>query len=149
MYKHYARMRAKHGAKHFSFVPQSFLLPHEQAELHEAMAANPSQNWIVKPSSSAQGKGIFITNDINDVGQLKQSSIVCEYLDNPLLLDGYKFDLRIYVALMSINPLRIYIYDEGLVRLATVKYEKAIAGAKENQYKHLTNYSLNKHNAAF
>ena len=33
---------------------------------------------------------------------------------------------------MSINPLRIYVYDEGLVRLATVKYEKAIAGAKEN-----------------
>ena len=54
-------------------------------------------------------------------------------------MDGYKFDLRIYVApgsLMSINPfyknpLRIYIYEEGqslgigeegLVRLATVKY---------------------------
>ena len=50
---------------------------------------------------------------------------------------------------MSIHPLRIYIYDEGLVRLATVKYEKAVGGAKENQYKHLTNYSLNKHNAAF
>jgi len=56
------------------------------------------------------------------VSQLKQSSIVCEYIDNPLLLDGYKFDLRIYVALMSIAPLRLYVYEEGLVRLATVKY---------------------------
>ena len=50
---------------------------------------------------------------------------------------------------MSINPLRIYRYDEGLVRLATVKYTSVISGLKTNQYTHLTNYSLNKHNAAF
>ena len=113
------------------------------------MNKNPARNYIVKPSSSSQGKGIFITNDFRDVGSLKQSSIVCEYIDNPLLLDGYKFDLRIYVALMSVNPLRIYIYEEGLVRLATVKYNSDISNNKHNQYTHLTNYSLNKHNAAF
>lgn len=49
-----------------------------------------------------------------------------------MLMDGYKFDLRIYVALMSINPLRIYVYDEGLVRFATVKYTQVIAGNKSN-----------------
>ena len=74
---------------------------------------------------------------------------MCEYIDNPLLLDGFKFDLRIYVAVTSINPLRIYMYEEGLVRLATVKYTSAISNQKHNQYTHLTNYSLNKHNAAF
>ena len=86
------------------------------------MASDPARNYIFKPSSSAQGKGIFITNNFQELSNCKQSSIVSEYIDNPLLLDGYKFDLRIYVALMSINPLRIYVYDEGLVRLATVKY---------------------------
>jgi len=40
-------------------------------------------------------------------------------LNNPLLFDGYKFDLRIYVAITCINPLRIYIYEEGLTRFAT------------------------------
>ena len=50
---------------------------------------------------------------------------------------------------MSINPLRIYVYEEGLVRLATVKYTPIVGGNKSNQYTHLTNYSLNKHNAAF
>ena len=45
------------------------------------------------------------------------------YVTNPLLLDGYKFDLRIYALVMSVDPLTIYLYDEGLARLATVPYQ--------------------------
>jgi hypothetical protein len=48
--------------------------------------------------------------------------VVSEYIDSPLLFNGFKFDLRIYVAITSINPLRIYIYEDGLTRFATSKY---------------------------
>jgi hypothetical protein len=48
--------------------------------------------------------------------------IASHYISNPLLIDGLKSDLRIYVALTSINPLRIYMYDEGLTRFATTPY---------------------------
>ena len=41
----------------------------------------------------------------------------------PFLLDGYKFDLRIYVLVLSCDPLRIFVYKDGLVRLATTKYK--------------------------
>ena len=79
--------------------------------------------------------------------------IASQYVDNPLLIDGYKFDLRIYVGLMSINPLRIYIYEDGLVRFATQKYQSSLnsnaSNAKAQKYVHLTNYSLNKNNANF
>ena len=76
--------------------------------------------------------------------------VVCEYVNNPLLIDGYKFDLRVYVALTSINPLRVYIYEDGLARFATQKYHLAQNGnLKQQKYVHLTNYSLNKHNANF
>jgi tubulin polyglutamylase TTLL5 len=51
-----------------------------------------------------------------------ENYVVSQYIGNPLLVNGYKFDLRIYVALTSINPLRIYIYEEGLARFATCKY---------------------------
>ena len=62
-------------------------------------------------------------------------------MHNPLLIDGYKWDLRIYVAITSINPLRIYIYEEGLVRFASEKYDTSDL---KNVFSHLTNYSINK-----
>ena len=69
--------------------------------------------------------------------------IVSEYIKNPLLINSLKFDMRIYVAITSINPLRLYIYDEGLARFATVKYSNSDI---KNAYAHLTNYSINKKN---
>lgn len=39
-----------------------------------------------------------------------------------MLLDGFKFDMRVYVLITSVSPLTIYIYHEGLTRLATNKY---------------------------
>lgn len=66
---------------------------------------------------------------------------------NPLLLDGYKFDLRIYVLVTSFNPLEAFIYKRGFVRLATVPYSNDL-DAVDNQYVHLTNSSINKGRAA-
>ena len=71
------------------------------------------------------------------------------YIDNPFLIDGYKFDLRVYVALTSINPLRIYMYEDGLARFATQKYQTDYSNIKTAKYVHLTNYSLNKFSANF
>jgi hypothetical protein len=72
--------------------------------------------------------------------------VVSEYVSNPLLINGLKFDLRIYVAITSLHPLKIYMYKEGLVRLATHKYKNS---SKGNRYMHLTNYSVNKYSSKF
>ena len=58
-------------------------------------------------------------------------------------MDGMKFDLRVYVLVSSIDPLRIYVFNEGLVRLATVNYravllEFQIQEAKSNVFRSKT-----------
>lgn len=86
-----------------------------------------------------------MTNKISELPS-GQSFVACRYIDNPLLINGLKFDLRIYVAITSLDPLRIYIYKEGLVRFATEKYRK---GEIDNKFVHLTNYSVNKFSKKF
>ena len=79
-----------------------------------------------------------MNNRLNDV-------LVSEYVSNPLLINGLKFDLRIYVVITCVNPLRFYLYEDGLVRFATEKFSLA-PEKMNNKFVHLTNYSINKHN---
>jgi hypothetical protein len=45
--------------------------------------------------------------------------VVQKYIKHPALIDGHKFDFRIYVLVTSVvDPLTIFLYDDGLVRLA-------------------------------
>lgn len=41
-----------------------------------------------------------------------------------MLIDDLKFDVRIYVLIKSLEPLNIFVYKEGLTRLATNEYER-------------------------
>lgn len=70
----------------------------------------------------SQGKGIYLTKSIEGINKINPC-IVQTYIPNPLLIDNLKFDLRIYVLLIGIDPLRIYIYKDGIARFSTEEYE--------------------------
>jgi tubulin polyglutamylase TTLL6/13 len=74
--------------------------------------------YIVKPENGCQGQGIYLTGNVNGL-EKERGQVVQEYVANPMLIDGLKFDLRIYVLLTSVKPLRIYLYKEGMARFAT------------------------------
>ncbi len=74
--------------------------------------------------------------------------IVSRYISDPLLINGYKFDLRIYIVITCVDPLRIYMYEEGLTRFATEKFTLATDEISD-KFVHLTNFSINKHSEKY
>ena len=94
-------------------------LPMPYAWRHPAQKRKPT--LIVKPDAGCQGKGIFLTKHLDDVVEA-DGMIAQQYLQTPLLVDGYKFDLRLYVLVLSCSPMRILLFKEGLARFCTERY---------------------------
>jgi tubulin polyglutamylase TTLL4 len=143
--RHMMRMQRRWGAE-YEIQPVSFVLPDEQSSFVSAKEAMSKAVWIYKPANSSCGRGIRLLTKDSKVP--KKPGVVQRYVHNPLLIRGYKFDLRVYVVVTSFDPLKIYIFDELLVRLATTKYQSSTKKLSERTM-HLTNYSINKHNAAY
>ncbi len=144
--RHMRRMKIAFGTALYDFSPAAFILPNEYKKFLGVYTRNrmtdrgKSCYWICKPVDLSRGRGIFLFEDIKDL-VYDSSVIVQRYISNPLLISGYKFDLRIYVCVKSFSPLVIYMHQEGLVRFATEKYTLA---SLESLYSHLTNTSINK-----
>lgn len=66
-----------------------------------------------------------------------------------MLIDKLKFDLRIYVLVFGVDPLRIFLYSDGLTRLATEPYVPVDEYNIEDMCMHLTNYAINKYSEYF
>lgn len=72
--------------------------------------------------------------------------MVQQYVKKPLLIDDLKFDCRLYVLVLSVDPLRIYLYKEGLARFSTDPYQVPSKKNLGNLFMHLTNYAINAKN---
>ncbi|KAL6477548.1 hypothetical protein MHYP_G00133830 [Metynnis hypsauchen] len=141
LYKNIQRMQQTHGFQNFHIVPQTFVLPAEYQEFCNYFCKDKGP-WIIKPVASSRGRGIYLVSSPSQI-PLDENILVSRYVSSPLLIDDFKFDVRLYVLVTSYDPIIIYIYEEGLARFATVKYDHAVKNIK-NQFMHLTNYSVNK-----
>lgn len=176
LYKCFKRMQDAFGFKAFSFMPFSFVLPaqiddceefmrqrtDEQAEERDANRGSPlgeagGDVYILKPAVLSRGHGISLYRPGPESGWgsswdasfrrvRSHTGLLSTYIHPPLLLDGLKFDLRMYVLVTSVSPLCVYVFREGLTRFATERYDITQIS---NRFQHLTNYSLNKKSANF
>jgi tubulin polyglutamylase TTLL6/13 len=100
----------------YTFHRLLFVLPTQLSDLQRRMRTSTLQKrtLIVKPDRGAQGRGIFLMMNPNDLVGYDDSAIAQQYVA-PLLLGGLKFDFQIYALLTSIDPLRIFIDSQKYI----------------------------------
>ena len=133
------------------FFPKTWVFPDDEPPGASAFKRGP---LIYKPSDGAQGDGIVLLNSKEDLNKRLadpriSECVVQRYLPKPLLLDGMKFDVRLYILVTSLAPLRVFACREGLVRVCTRPYEEPTARNSHQLSAHLTNYSINKYEAQY
>ncbi|XP_038077491.1 uncharacterized protein LOC119745300 isoform X1 [Patiria miniata] len=134
--------------KEYAIFPRTWVLPADYGDFQAFCRTKKNKTYITKPESGCQGKGIAITRNPKDIKPGEH--MVCQqYLAKPFLIDGFKVDLRVYVVVTSCDPLRVYVYKDGLARFATVKYTEPTNNNLDDVYMHLTNYAINKHSSDF
>ncbi|XP_008269563.1 tubulin polyglutamylase TTLL6 isoform X1 [Oryctolagus cuniculus] len=134
--------------KDFHFFPKTWCLPADWGDLQAYSRLRKNKTFICKPDSGCQGRGIFVTRTVKDIKP--GEDMICQlYISKPFIIDGFKFDLRIYVLITSCDPLRVFVYNEGLARFATSCYSHPCTENLDDICMHLTNYSINKHSSNF
>ncbi|XP_055291165.1 probable tubulin polyglutamylase TTLL9 isoform X4 [Moschus berezovskii] len=131
--KQLEREAGKLEAAKCDFFPKTFEMPCEYHLFVEEFRKNPGITWIMKPdtrSSDDQKDEIPVENYVAQ-----------RYIENPYLIGGRKFDLRVYVLVMSYIPLRAWLYRDGFARFSNTRFT---LNSIDDQYVHLTNVAVQK-----
>ncbi|XP_001363908.2 probable tubulin polyglutamylase TTLL9 isoform X5 [Monodelphis domestica] len=138
------------------FFPKTFELPSDYHLFVEEFRKTPGITWIMKPVARSQGKGIFLFRKLKDIMDWRkdvgrsddqkddipvENYVAQRYIENPYLIGGRKFDLRVYVLVMSYIPLRAWLYRDGFVRFSNTRFTLS---SIDDHYVHLTNVAVQK-----
>uniref|UniRef100_A0A2I3G963 Tubulin tyrosine ligase like 2 n=1 Tax=Nomascus leucogenys TaxID=61853 RepID=A0A2I3G963_NOMLE len=150
--KHLKHMRRMYGTSLYQFIPLTFVMPNDYTKFvaeyfqERQMLGTKRSYWICKPADLSRGRGILIFSDFKDF--IFDDMYIVQNISPILylLLQCGGIHLRIYVCVTGFKPLTIYVYQEGLVRFATEKFDLSNL---QNNYAHLTNSSINKSGASY
>ncbi|TFK13909.1 sodium/hydrogen exchanger 1 [Platysternon megacephalum] len=146
------------------FFPESFRLDIKDEREAFFELYKDTQIWICKPTSSNQGRGIFLLKNQAGVNLLQaklqsieedplykkvpykapQARIVQRYIQKPLLLEGKKFDVRSYLLIACTVPYVLF-FGHGYVRLTCTHYD----ATSDDLTAHLTNQYMQKKNPLY
>ena len=134
----------------YNVYPKTYLLPQDFLEFqreHTTICGRTgvAPTWILKPKNGCCGRGITIVQSTHEVQNLTDQSVIQMYV-KPYLIDGKKFDFRLYILIASLDPLTIFIYNEGIARFCSENFQMPNKSNKDDKFIHLTNTAINVEN---
>ena len=141
---------SKYYPTQFNVYPKTFNLPQEFLEFqrtHMTITSRTQQppTWVVKPRNSCCGNGITIVQSLHEASNIDEQAVIQQYV-KPFLINGRKFDFRLYLLIASMDPLRIFIYHEGIARFCSEPFQMPTRANKADKFMHLTNTAINVEN---
>ncbi|CAK9069599.1 unnamed protein product [Durusdinium trenchii] len=102
--------------------------------------------WIVKPGTNSKSNGIECMSHLKELLQhcdRMPNRLVQKYVERPLLLfSGRKFDIRQWVLVRSVEPLKVFLFSECYLRLCNGMYD---LGDLRDRERHISSWQVNKH----
>ncbi|ORY46917.1 TTL-domain-containing protein [Rhizoclosmatium globosum] len=142
-------MRGIYGSV-YNFFPQSFSLPNDYVRFVRVYAEEEEKgervlNWICKPADLSRGRKVFVFKNIQDLSY--DCSAVLQRYISPMLISGYKFDLRWYFPTETSSPphflltATFFLPSHNRIHTSQAPYDLTDL---TNKFSHLTNTSINK-----
>ncbi|GBE59190.1 tubulin-tyrosine ligase family protein [Babesia ovata] len=131
--------------------PKTYLFPKcNKKVLSEMRMGIP---MILKPSAGSMGNGIKVVTSPERIPQTiaRGDNYICQvYIARPMLLNGRKFDFRLYVVITNIGGgFHALLSTLGIARVCIHPYQLPDSYNCNDKFMHLTNYSINRHHARF
>lgn len=148
LYKFYISMK-KLFFEDYDYMPLTYNYPEQKNEIHDKFKNykfDLNDLWLVKPVNNYGGRNISFFYSLENI-KLKKF-IITQYIKKVNLIKGKKYDLRLYILITGLKPLRIYFYKEGLVRIASEIFSLNKSSIN-NKFIHLTNLCVNSLNKRF
>ena len=140
------------GASFQEFLPKVNSLLDSLKKFLPQYKLNGFRNiWILKPSNLSRGRGVTCVNSLEPIEESLNATndsgvVVQKYIENPLIINKRKFDIRQWVLVTCLNPLIIWMWKEPYLRFGAEDY---VMDDLNNIYCHLTNNSIAKHSLQY
>ena len=132
LYYHYKKLKNMFP-NDFDYHPESFILPDDKEIVQEKFKnykATKNNIYIIKPEKGSLGVGIKFIYNFKD---FPSKGFVSKYINNPHLLYGTKYHMRLYVLITGYSPMKLYLFNEGQVMRAAEKYDNDLKNLNRKQ----------------
>ena len=144
LYENYLVMK-KLFKDDYNYMPETYCYPRDKNQIiikFNNYTLDLNNLWLIKPVDKSVGFGIHFLYSLNKEIKNQKHFLITKFISKLDLIDNKKYDLRLYVLITGLKPLRIYFYKQGLVRKATSAFNISMMGVN-NRYMYLTNTGVN------